>query len=282
MVAKGESLLEKIRPTSVLTIAGFDGGGGAGIQADLKTFAALGCYGLSVVTALTAQNTKGVRAIYDLPEHCFQEQLKAIFDDFQIDAIKIGMLHTPAIISILLEMFRATPHPKIVLDPVMLSKNGKPLIHPTSMCLLQEGLFPHVGLITPNVPEAEALLQRSIRTKKEMELAAVDLLKTGVKAVILKGGHLELDTCDDCLATEGTIQWFSSRRITTKNTHGTGCTFSSAVAAYLAKGKSLVESTGLAKQYLNGCLERAAGLSIGAGNGPLHHFPNAWEPPLSE
>ena len=215
-----------------LTIAGFDGSGGAGIQADLKTFSALKCYGTSVLTALPVQNTCGVRSIYDISTRCIEEQIKAILEDIQIDAIKIGMLHRRAIIHVVAELlsnYRSIP---IVLDPVMVAKSGDSLLLTDAIAEMKERLFPLVTILTPNLLEASKLLGWKIETGAQMEEGALELLTMGPKAVVIKGGHLP-GNCDDCLCLKnGGIHWFSAPRIHTKNTHGTGCTFSAAIAAF--------------------------------------------------
>lgn len=262
-------------PLKVLTIAGFDGSCGAGLQADLKTFSALGCYGMSVLTALPVQNTCGVKSIYELPLKCIEEQLQAIFEDSTIDAIKIGMLHTKEIIELVARILGQLPHPKIVLDPVMVAKSGDHLLNPDAVCALIKHLFPIATIITPNLMEASTLLQREIKTRKEMEQAAFDLLQMGSHAVLVKGGHLEAKSCDDCLCEED-IWWFSHPRINTKNTHGTGCTFSSAIAAFLAQSHTLFNAVSLAKAYLTQSIIAGKDFQIGKGKGPVHHFHHLW------
>ncbi len=276
-----------------LSIAGFDGSGGAGIQADLKTFSALGCYGMTVLTALPVQNTRGVHSIYSIPNKCIEEQLQAILEDIEIDALKIGMLHRPEVIYIVAKTLEKYPSLKTVLDPVIMAKSGDALLNPASIEILKEKLFPLVALITPNLPEASALLQREVTTKAHMEQAAIDLVRMGPKAVVIKGGHLSQGSCDDCLCIfnpDPEIYWFSSPRIETKNTHGTGCTFSAAITAYLAKGAPIIEAVDRAKKYLFRCIEAGASFTTGHGNGPVHHFCLLWKedalsaaaPPCSE
>ena len=229
-----------MRPPVALTIAGNDGSGGAGIQADLKTFSALGCYGMSVLTALPIQNTQGVKSIYPLSSTCIRDQIHIIMEDISIDAIKIGMLHEPEIIEVVAASLKSHPC-TTVLDPVMMAKSGLALMTKNALSVLKQKLFPQVTLITPNVFEASILLEKDIVTKKDMEEAAIELLHFGSEAVVVKGGHLDSPYCEDCLCVgaQRMIHWFSSPRITTKNTHGTGCTFSSAITAFLAKGYSL-------------------------------------------
>lgn len=266
------------RVYKVLSIAGFDGSGGAGIQADLKTFSALGCYGTTVLTALPVQNTVGVRSVYDISTFCIEEQIEAVLEDIQIDAIKIGMLHRPAVIQSIAMILKKYPVPTIVLDPVIFAKSGDRLLQPASLSAMREKLFPITAVLTPNLFEASELLGRTISTKSQMEQAAWDLMEWGFQAVIVKGGHLE-GPCEDCLClnTPGpTIHWLSAPRIQTHNTHGTGCTFSAAIAAFLAKGFSILEAVNRAKCYLTQAIKAGASLQIGRGNGPVHHFHHLW------
>lgn len=259
----------------VLTITGFDGSGGAGIQADLKTFSALGCYGTSVLTALPVQNTMGVRSIYEIPQVCVKEQFEAILEDIEIDVVKIGMLHRPDIVRTITDILKAYSPITIVLDPVMLSKNKMPLASSDAVIAIKKHLFPLTTLLTPNLPEACALLNRKIDTTAQMEKAAVDLTQMEPKSVLVKGGHLPSNWCRDCLYLHPEIYWFSSARIETKNTHGTGCTLSAAIAAYLSKGVEMIEAVKKAKEYLSGCIEAGSQFKIGKGNGPVHHL---WRP----
>lgn len=255
---------------TALTIAGFDGSGGAGIQADLKTFAALGCYGTSALTALPVQNTCGVRSIYEIPTACIQEQIEAILDDIEVDAVKIGMVHRRDIIEAVARYHLTN----IVLDPVMVAKSGHLLLQPEAIAAMKRELFPMAAVITPNLPEASALLGREVATKAQMERAALDLIEMGPQAVVVKGGHLT-GSCDDCLCLSGPeIHWLPSPKIETKNTHGTGCTFSAAIAAFLARGFSIHEAVKQAKIYLTEAIRAGARLKIGRGNGPLNHLWN--------
>lgn len=260
---------------SVLTIAGFDGSGGAGIQADLKTFSALGCYATTALTALPVQNTLGVRAIYDIEAKCVQEQIEAILDDIQIDAVKIGMLHRKDIIDAVFTVLSPYQTPNIVLDPVMVAKSGDLLLLPDAVEAMKKKLFPLVKVLTPNLQETSKLLGREITSKRQMEAAALELLEMGPEAVVVKGGHLEGD-CEDCLCLKGEFHWFSSPRILTKNTHGTGCTFSAAIAAFLARGFSIADAVRAAKEYLTEAIGAGAAIKIGHGNGPVHHFHRLW------
>lgn len=265
------------RPPTALTIAGNDSSGGAGIQADLKTFSALGCYGMSVMTAIPIQNTLGVKSIHRIAPQCVQEQLRTVLEDLPVDAIKIGMLHLPEHIEIISQELKSVSS-AIVLDPVMMAKNGCQLMTEEAIGLLKKRLFPLVTLLTPNLSEASALLGRETTSKNEMEQSARELIDWGLKAVLIKGGHLQHHLCEDCLclSDDQKIFWFSAPRIATKNTHGTGCTLSSAIAAYLARGFPLIKSINLAKSYLSKCIEGAQQIQLGCGNGPIHHFHHFW------
>ncbi len=261
-----------------LTIAGFDGSGGAGIQADIKTFSALGCYAASALTSLPVQNTMGVKSIFDIPTRCVEEQIRAILEDLQIDAVKLGVLHRHAIIESVGKILKEFKIKSIVIDPVMVAKRGEALLIADSIAAMQEHLFPITTVLTPNLMEASALLGREITEKHQMEQAALDLLKMGPEAVVIKGGHLKGD-CDDCLVLKenNEIYWFEGPRIQSKNTHGTGCTFSSAVTAYLARGNTTAEAVKKAKAYLTEAIDAGVKLKIGNGNGPVHHFYHLWD-----
>lgn len=262
----------------VLTIAGFDGSGGAGIQADLKTFSALGCYGTTALTAIPIQNTLGVRSIYDITTVCIEEQIKAILDDMQMNAVKIGMLHREDIVDSVAQILSQYGVMNIVLDPVMVAKSGDKLLLPDAIATMRERLFPITTVLTPNLLEASELLEREIRTKDQMEQAAIDLIGMGPQAVVVKGGHLN-GNCDDCLALRNptvNIHWLSGPRIQTKNTHGTGCTFSAAIASFLAMGFTIFDSVSRAKAYLTKSIEAGAQIKTGQGNGPVHHFHYLW------
>ncbi len=265
-----------MNPRRLLTIAGSDPSGGAGIQADLKTFGALDSYGMSVITALTAQNTVGVRSIFSVSPAFVGDQIDAIFEDIGADAVKIGMLDRKEMIEIVANRLRHYRVSKTVLDPVMVAKSGAELLQKDAIESLKENLFSLVTLITPNLPEASVLLSTSIRTKKEMEEAAKALSDLGKTSILLKGGHLESDVSDDCLYlfTEKRTLWFSSERIQTQNTHGTGCTLSSAIATYLAHGMDIPTAVQKAKIYLTQALKAGALWRLGRGHGPLNHFFN--------
>ncbi len=270
----------KKKYTTVLTIAGSDGSGGAGIQADLKTFAALECYGLSVITALTAQNTRGINAIYPMSEASLVEQFRAIASDIPIDAVKIGMAGSASIIktiALLLKELQGTP--PIILDTILASSGGTPLLSEEAIQLMKKELFPLASLITPNIPETARLLgmKKAPATPESIEAAAMKLLENGANAVLVKGGHGEDDNCRDCLLDGNRFFWFSSKKITTNNTHGTGCTLSSAIAAFMAKGEKMESAVEKAKNYLNDALLSGAAYRLGNGNGPLHHQCRQWE-----
>jgi hydroxymethylpyrimidine/phosphomethylpyrimidine kinase len=266
-----------MRPPVVLTIAGNDGSGGAGIQADLKTFSALGCYGMTVLTALSIQNTQGVRSIYPISSECVKAQIQVIMEDISIDAIKIGMLHLPEIAEVVAESLKSYPR-SIILDPVMIAKSGDALMSKDALSVLRQKLFPLVTLITPNLCEASVILGREIVTQRDMENGAIELLDLGPKAVVIKGGHLSAQFCADCLCMgrNQAIHWFTAPRLSTKNTHGTGCTFSSAITAFLAKGNTIEASVSQAKKYISQCIEGSQDLQIGQGKGPVHHFHGVW------
>lgn len=252
---------------TVLTIAGSDCSGGAGIQADLKTVAALGLYGMSVITALTAQNTTGVYGIMDASPEFVEQQLDCVFEDIPPDAVKIGMVSNPDIIRAIARKLRQYNSKAIVTDPVMVSTSGSRLLRPEAEQALVEELFPG-AVVTPNLFEAQVLAEMEIRTKEDMLTAARKIMQTGCKAVLLKGGHLG-GTADDLLYCGNDFHWFTAERVNNPNTHGTGCTLSSAIACGLALGKPLEQAVEEAKQYLTGALK--AGLDLGRGSGPLMH-----------
>lgn len=257
-----------------LSIAGFDGSGGAGIQADLKTFSALGCYGMTILTAVPAQNTCGVKSCYELPLACIEDQLEMIFTDITPNAIKIGMLYSAPIIHLVADWLKKyAKHTPIVLDPVMIAKSGDALLQPSAIDALKSALIPLCTLITPNLPEAEQLTMERANTGALNEA----LRALGAQAVLLKGGHATGSTSDDVLLLkEGSHTVFSAERITSKNTHGTGCTLSAAICSYLAHGKSLQEATDRAKHYLHGAMLASRETSVGKGQGPVHHFYQWW------
>ena len=270
----------KKKYTTVLTIAGSDGSGGAGIQADIKTFAALECYGLSVITTLTAQNTKGIKSISPVSAASVIEQFRAITSDIPIDAVKIGMLGSASIIktvATLLKELQGTP--PVILDTILASSGGIPLLPDEAIKLMKEELFPLASLITPNLPETVRLLgMREVpATREGIEKSAMKLYETGASSVLVKGGHSEERDCNDCLLHDNRFFWFSSKKITTDNTHGTGCTLSSAIAALMAKGERMEIAVENAKNYLNEALLAGAIYRLGNGNGPLHHHCRQWK-----
>ncbi|MDQ2080275.1 bifunctional hydroxymethylpyrimidine kinase/phosphomethylpyrimidine kinase [Xanthobacteraceae bacterium Astr-EGSB] len=259
-----------------VTIAGSDSSGGAGIQADLKTFSALGVYGASVIAALTAQNTKGVTGIHDVPPDFVAAQMDAVFSDLAVGAVKIGMLSTPAVIETVAAGLKRFRQDKVVLDPVMVAESGDRLIAPEAVAVLKRDLMPCALLITPNLPEAAALLDTSIAVNEaEMRLQAERLLGMGVKAVLMKGGHGKGPESADFFADGTHMIRLTATRVETRNTHGTGCTISSAIAAGLAKGRDLETAVREAKAYITAAIGAADRLAIGSGHGPVHHF-HAW------
>jgi hydroxymethylpyrimidine/phosphomethylpyrimidine kinase len=264
--------------TRALTIAGSDSGGGAGIQADLKTFSALGCYGMSVLTALTAQNTKAVTGILSVPPAFIAEQLKAVLSDIGADAVKIGMLHSPEVIEQVARTLTEFGITTIVLDPVMVAKSGDKLLQDEAIDALKTYLLPMAMVITPNLPEASVLLGRPVETAADMLPAAVELGKLSSGAILVKGGHLNTAESTDLLYVSAEEQhWFPTERIKTENSHGTGCTLSSAIAAGLAKGLPVVDAVAAAKVYLTQALQAGAVYRLGHGHGPVHHFFNVWQ-----
>ncbi|MFO1070165.1 MAG: bifunctional hydroxymethylpyrimidine kinase/phosphomethylpyrimidine kinase [Geminicoccaceae bacterium] len=267
-------------PTA-LTIAGSDSGGGAGIQADLKTFSALGVYGLSAITALTAQNTQAVTAIHEVPPAMVRAQLDAVFDDIRIDAVKIGMLSHPDIIATVAAVLAQRRPRFVVIDPVMVAKSGDRLLRAESVAALRDRLLPLATLITPNLPEAADLLgQPAVTERRQMAATAARLQGLGVPNVLLKGGHLEAGDSPDLLLAGAEHYWLEGVRVPTRNTHGTGCTLSSAITALLARGRPLPQAVAEAKRWLEGALRGADGLGVGHGHGPVHHFHQLW--PLLE
>lgn len=262
---------------NALTIAGSDSGGGAGIQADLKTFSALGVYGASVVTALTAQNTCEVRAIHDVPASFVATQIDTVFADIRIDAVKVGMLSNPTVIEAVADALGRHPVRHIVVDPVMVAKSGAHLLQPDAVATLRERLVPLASIITPNVPEAQVLLgTQGLASEDDLRAAAERLRALGPEWVLVKGGHLEGAESVDVLLGASGYTVLRETRVATKNTHGTGCTLSSAVAAGLASGLTMVEAVTRAKSFVSAAICAADALEVGAGHGPLHHFHALW------
>jgi hydroxymethylpyrimidine/phosphomethylpyrimidine kinase len=271
--------MEAKRYTTVLTIAGSDSGGGAGIQADLKTFSALGCYGMSVITALTAQNTQGVRGIHTVPPGFAEEQIKAVFDDIVVDAVKIGMLFSADLIQAVARRLRQFKAKNVVVDPVMVAQSGDKLLQDEAVEAIKEHLLPIADVLTPNLPEASVLLKRPISGFEEMKQAAADLAGFGSKSILLKAGHLAEGACNDLfyLGPEDRFLILEGERVDTRNNHGTGCTLSSAVASFLAKGQDLASAASSAKTYISSAIRAGAKYRIGHGCGPVHHHYNFWE-----
>jgi hydroxymethylpyrimidine/phosphomethylpyrimidine kinase len=259
-----------------VTIAGSDSSGGAGIQADLKTFSALGVYGASVIAALTAQNTKGVTAIHEVPSDFVAAQIDAVFSDLAVGAVKIGMLASPNVIEAVADGLARWHQSRIVLDPVMVAESGDRLIVPEAIAVLKRVLMPRALIVTPNLPEAAALLETSVaRDEAEMHEQAARLIALGAKAVLLKGGHAAGPESADIFADGTNVLRLAAERVATRNTHGTGCTISSAIAAGLAKGLDLAAAVAEAKTYITASIAAADRLTIGSGHGPVHHF-HAW------
>jgi len=253
-----------------LTIAGSDSSGGAGIQADLKTFQAIGVFGMSVITAVTAQNTQKVYAVQEIRPQMVESQIQCLFEDAEIHAVKIGMVSSIALIESIAGALGKVKAPPVVLDPVMISKSGYRLLRQDAQEALVKNLFPLAAVVTPNIYEAEALIGEKITTVEKMKAAAADILKLGAEKVVVKGGHLGEEQATDILYDGTRFKELQSERIETKNTHGTGCTFSSAIAAYLALGKDFFNAVSSAKTYITGAITHA--LPIGKGYGPTHHF----------
>ena len=261
-----------------LTIAGSDSGGGAGIQADLKTFSALGVYGASVITALTAQNTKGVTAIHDAPADFVSAEVDAVFSDLDINAVKIGMLSRTDIIAAVATGLKKWKPPFVVLDPVMVATSGDRLIREDASSAIVRDLFPLVTVITPNLAEAATLLDTApAASESEMQKQGQALLTLGAHAVLMKGGHGTSDESVDLLITPSTTKRYATQRVKTNNTHGTGCTLSAAIAAGLAKGMTLEDAVAAAKSYVTAALEASKTFQIGHGSGPVHHFHAFWK-----
>jgi hydroxymethylpyrimidine/phosphomethylpyrimidine kinase len=256
-----------------LTIAGSDSSAGAGIQADLKTFAALGVYGATVITALTAQNTQGVSAIHDVPPEFIAAQIDAVFADLDVAAVKIGMLGRSAAIEAVARGLTRHKARHIVLDPVMVASSGDRLLAPDAVGALRRLLIPRALVVTPNLPEAAALTGASVaRNEQEMESQARQILALGARYVLIKGGHGEGADSVDLLVGEGEVVRLAAKRVVTNNTHGTGCTLSSAITAGLAEGADPVTAVQAAKSYVSAAIAAADQLHIGHGHGPLHHF----------
>ncbi|MDF2155858.1 bifunctional hydroxymethylpyrimidine kinase/phosphomethylpyrimidine kinase [Vibrio sp. CAU 1672] len=258
----------------VLTIAGSDSGGGAGIQADIKAISATGGFACSVITAITSQNTQGVSAIFPIPLDHVESQLDAVFSDLNIVAVKVGMLADSNIIKVVTNKIKQYQPKHLVIDPVMVATSGDLLLEQSAISTLKQDLIPLADIITPNLPEGAALTGKAIpESEAEMNAMVADLRALGAKAVLLKGGHLEADkNSNDLLILQGSSELLSAKRFPTRNTHGTGCTLSSAIASYLAQGNNLHKSVYLAKQYISQAIAHADQLDVGKGHGPVHHF----------
>ena len=265
--------MKKYTYPTVLTIAGFDGSGGAGIQADIKTFSALGCYATSVLTALPVQNTMGVRKIYPIPMEAVAEQIEAVLDDIFPDAIKIGMVHTSQLVETIVKTLSKYPKIPIVFDPVMVATSGHRLIEEETIQTIIEQLFPIAEIITPNMDEASILAKMEVKTLEDMKIAGKKILRSGCKNILLKGGHQELPTVTSLLFEKnGKQSSFETIKFATNNTHGSGCTLSSAIAAFIARGEDLFNSVELAQQYVFEAIKNGKDVVVGKGNGPLNHF----------
>jgi len=266
-----KDLLNKLKIKSkVLIIAGSDSSGGAGIQADIKTVTSLGSYAMTAITAITSQNTTGVLSISKVPENEIKKQIEFTSKDIKPDAIKIGMLHSSKVINTVINSLNKIRVKKIILDPVMVAKGGTKLIDDKSIQILRTRLIKKVTLITPNIPEAEILTQTKIKNIKDMIIAGKKLLKLGVKNVLIKGGHLKSSYVFDIFLNKKEEKIFKSKKINTKNTHGTGCTLSSAIATYFSCGKTLKKSCGMAINYVNHSI--GTGPKYGKGHGPINHI----------
>ena len=257
-----------------MTIAGSDSGGGAGAQADLKTFAALGVYGASTLTAITAQNTVGVTAVHEIPTDVIRAQIDAVLTDIGADAVKTGMLSSSAIIECVADALEHWKVPALVVDPVMVAKSGDSLLQEEAVGALRSRLLPLASVVTPNIPEAEVLTGMNISSDSDVRDAARAIVAMGAKAVVVKGGHRE-GPATDIFFDGAQFQEFTTARIDTVNTHGTGCTFASAVAAGLAKGLPVIDAVGAAKEYVTEAIRHS--FPIGQGHGPLSHLWRLWE-----
>lgn len=267
--------MKKYTYPSVLTIAGFDGSGGAGIQADIKTFSALGCYATSVLTALPVQNTLGVRKIYPIPVQAVADQIRAILDDIFPGAIKIGMVHTPELVDTIVHTLSEYPKVPIVFDPVMVATSGHRLIESDTIATIIKTLLPVADIITPNMDESAILADMPVKTLDDMAIAGNKIRALGCRSLLLKGGHQETEKITSLFISEdGSINPFVTEKFKTNNTHGSGCTLSSAIAAYLSQNKPLSEAVALAQAYVFDAIRHGQDVQTGKGNGPLNHFFN--------
>ena len=254
----------------VLTIAGSDSGGGAGIQADIKTITALGSYASSAITALTAQNTKGVFGIYDVPDKFIEQQIELVLSDIGADAIKTGMLHREGVIKTIVKALKKYPKIPVVVDPVMVAKGGSSLLEKKAVNALMDVLVPLCTVVTPNIPEAEVLSGIKIKKKADMIEAAARIMMMGAKNVLIKGGHMKGPLISNILVNKDGAKTFEAERIKSKHTHGTGCTLASAIATGLAQGMDLEKSVEVSIAYVGAAIESAP--KLGKGNGPINHF----------
>jgi len=267
--------MKKYTYPSVLTIAGFDGSGGAGIQADIKTASALGCFSTSVLTALPVQNTQGVRTIYPIPVEAVADQIEAILDDIFPDAIKIGMVHTPQLVETIVSTLGKYKKIPLVFDPVMVATSGHRLIEEDTIAAITEKLFPIADVITPNMDEAAILAKMKVETLEDLYAAGKEIKKLGCRSILLKGGHQETSTITSLFYDEHeTFHSFETVKFNTNNTHGSGCTLSSAIASYLAQGKTLYDAVSLGQDYVYQAIDNGKDVQTGHGNGPLNHFFN--------
>ena len=267
--------MKKYNYPSVLTIAGFDGSGGAGIQADIKTISALGCYATSVLTALPVQNTMGVRNIFPVSMEAVSEQIEAVLDDIFPDAIKIGMVHTPELVETIVETIAKYKKVPIVFDPVMVATSGHRLIEEKTIETVIDRLFPISDIITPNMDEASILAKMEVKTLDDMKIAGMRIKELGCRNILLKGGHLEEKTITSLFYNnQNSHQAFEYEKIETNNTHGSGCTLSSAIASFIAQGNSIDKAVELAQNYVSEAIYHGRDVQTGKGNGPLNHFFN--------
>ncbi len=267
--------MKKMTYPSVLSIAGFDGSGGAGIQADLKTISALGCYATTVLTALPVQNTTGVKSIFSIPVTVVEEQLTSIFDDILPSAIKIGMVHTPQLVETIAKSLTENPKIPVVFDPVMVATSGHKLIEDPTIKSIVTHLFPLASVITPNMDEASLLANMEVKSLEDMHTAGRKIMQLGCKSVLLKGGHLQTDILTSLYFKEdGSVIEYEYKRYETNNMHGSGCTLSSAISSYIAQGESLENAVKMGQDYVHQAIFHAKDVVIGKGNGPLNHFFN--------
>ena len=268
-----------IQYRKVMSIAGSDSGGGAGIQADLKTISALGCYATTVITALTAQNTRGVTGIHAVPAEFVDRQIESVLSDIGTDAVKIGMLFSVELIQVVAEALRRHAVTNVVLDPVMVAQSGDKLLQDDAVEALKRELFPLAAVVTPNLPEAAVMLERPPEELADLKSAATELADLGGRSILIKGGHSEGSRSDDLLYLVDPDRFvaLSGPRIETVNTHGTGCTLSSAIAARLACGADIETAVRDAKAFITGAIEAGAAYRLGHGHGPVHHFHRFWK-----